>query len=111
MSYSEEDQDYVTQVVNGLKKNNSDLRIFLTIQALDVEKSFQEEMYSTITTSKRVMALLTPSYLNSSRCTEQYNIALCHGRKVHQDILFPLYLSEVSYMPTYMKLTQYIDCR
>lgn len=111
LSYSEEDKNYVIQVVDGLKQNRSDLRIFLTIQELDVEESWQEKLYSTITTSKRVMALLTPSYLSSARCTEQYNIALCHSRKVHQNILVPLYISEVPYMPTYMKLTQYIDCR
>lgn len=111
LSYSEEDKNYLVEVIHGLKKNKSDLRIFSTIQELDAEESWQEKLYGTITNCRRVMALISPSYLRSPRCTEQYNIALCHSRKENQNILVPLYVTEVPYMPTYMRLTQYIDCR
>ena len=76
-----------------------------------MEESWQEQLYDTITSCKHVMALITPSYLRSETCIEQYNIALCHSRKLHHSVLIPLYLSDVPCMPTYMEITQYIDCR
>jgi hypothetical protein len=85
--------------------------VFSTLQELDMYESWQEQLYDTITSCKRVMTLITPAYLKSTSCSEQYNIALCLSRKLRHNFLIPLYLSDVSYMPTYMGITQYIDCR
>lgn len=74
-------------------------------------ESWQQQLYDTITRCKRVVALITPAYLKSKSCSEQFNIALCLNRKLHHKFLIPLLLSHVSYMPMYMGITQYIDCR
>ena len=111
LSYSEDDEKCVEQVVDALVKNKNTVRIFSSIQELDLESSWQTQLYDVIKKCKRVMALITPSFLQSVRCTEQYNIALCHGRKEQESILMPLYVTDVPFMPTYMRITQYIDCR
>ncbi|CAB4038898.1 uncharacterized protein LOC110065298, partial [Paramuricea clavata] len=111
LSYSEEDIKCVDQVVDVLVKNKTNIRVFSSIQKLDLETSWQTQLYDVIKKCTRVMALITPSFLQSERCTEQYNIALCHSRKTQESVLMPLYVSEVPYMPTYMRITQYIDCR
>lgn len=111
LSYCEEDKKHTDHIIECLKKNKSDLKIFSTVQELDLEESWQERLYDTITNCKLVMALISPSYLKSTTCTEQFNIALCHSRKLHHSVLVPLYLSHVSCMPTYIGITQYIDCR
>jgi hypothetical protein len=111
LSYSEEDVNFVDQVVGVLEKKKTNIRVFSSIQKLDLETSWQTQLYEVIKNCKRVMALITPSFLQSERCTEQYNIALCHSRKTHESVLMPLYVTDVQYMPTYMRITQYIDCR
>lgn len=111
LSYSEDDGKCVEQVVHALVKNKNNIRIFSAIQELDLENSWQTQLYDVIKKCKRVMALITPSFLQSVRCTEQYNIALCHSRKIQESVLMPLYVTDVEYMPTYMRITQYIDCR
>ena len=62
-------------------------------------------------TCAKVVALLSPHFLEDSACIEQYNIALCCSRHKNRDYLAPLYVEEVVQMPTYMGLIQYVDCR
>ena len=57
----------------------------------------------------RVVALLTPNYIQEDACIEQFNIAMCCSRK--KNILIPFYMKDVLQMPTYMGLIQYVDCR
>lgn len=111
LSYCEEDKGRTEFIIQCLKKNNANITVFSKLQELDMYESWQEQLYNTITSCKRVIALITPAYLMSTSCSEQYNIALCLSRKLHQNFLIPFYLSDVSYMPTYMEITQYIDCR
>jgi hypothetical protein len=111
LSYCEEDKERIAFIVECLKKNKTNVKVFSKLQELDMYESWQEQLYATISSCKRVMALITPAYMKSTSCSEQYNIALCLSRKLNHNFLIPLYLSDVSYMPTYMGITQYIDCR
>ena len=61
--------------------------------------------------SERVVALLSPSFLSDVSCIEKYNMALCCAHALKRDYLVPLYIEEVKNLPTYMVLTQFIDCR
>ena len=62
-----------------------------------------------ITSCTRVVALLTPNYLSQDSCVEQFNIAMCCSRV--KNILVPFYMVDISNLPTYMGLIQYMDCR
>lgn len=59
----------------------------------------------------RVVTFLSPAYLESPACVEQYNIALCCKRAMRRELLAPFYIETVDSMPTYMALVQYADCR
>ena len=59
----------------------------------------------------RVVTFLSPAYLESPACVEQYNIALCCKRTMKRELLAPFYIETVDNMPTYMALVQYADCR
>ena len=58
----------------------------------------------------RIMPFLSPAYLSSAVCVEQYNIALCCNRSTRRNLLAPFYIETIENMPTYMSLVQYIDC-
>ena len=55
--------------------------------------------------------MLTPAFLESSECLEQYNMAMCCNRLVGMEVLAPFYIQTVSSLPTYMGLVQWVDCR
>ncbi|KAJ8037708.1 hypothetical protein HOLleu_18599 [Holothuria leucospilota] len=110
LSYSEADKSIVEKIQEKLKKNE-DVRIFSTRQQLDEDSFWQEDMYEVMMKSARVITVLTPNYLQTTACLEQYNIALCCNRKAHRDMLAPFYAITIENMPTYMGLVQYVDCR
>ncbi|KAJ8037711.1 hypothetical protein HOLleu_18602 [Holothuria leucospilota] len=60
---------------------------------------------------KSHLLVLSPNYLQSTACIEQYNIALCCNRQTHRDMLAPFYVETIQNLPTYMKLVQSIECR
>ena len=59
----------------------------------------------------RVVTFLSPHFLESGECLEQFNIALVCNRTVKRSLLTPFYLITIDEMPTYMEMVQYIDCR
>jgi len=59
---------------------------------------------------RKVTSLLTPAYLGSKVCVEEFNIALCRNREANRPILAPIYLYSTQ-LPTYMKTVQFWDCR
>lgn len=61
--------------------------------------------------SKRVVVFLSPNFLLSKECIDNYNLALCLSRKLNNSLLAPVYLNSMPYVPTYLGMTQWIDCR
>ncbi|XP_072037364.1 uncharacterized protein [Amphiura filiformis] len=111
LSYSEDDQGVVATIQDGLKSIKSDVRIYGNKQKIDSEAVWQQDMYQVMIRSARVVTVLSPHYLKSTACVEQYNIALCCNRRAHRDMLAPIYVNSIDLMPTYMGLVQYVDCR
>lgn len=59
----------------------------------------------------RIVALLTPNFLEDKECLEQFNMAMCCNRRQKKEILYPFYIKTVEALPSYMSLVQYIECR
>ena len=54
--------------------------------------------------------MLSPDYLASKVCKEEFSIAWIRGRETDNDVIFPIYLYTAE-LPTYMKSRKYFDCR
>jgi hypothetical protein len=54
--------------------------------------------------------MLSPDYLGSKVCKEEFNIAWIRARETDEDLIFPVYLYTAA-LPTYMKYRNYFDCR
>ena len=110
MSYSPKDHDCALMVVKFLQSQRN-VSVFHEFQELNDDKSWQEEIFDIMGKCARVIALLSPGYLETESCIEQYNMALCINRRSHGTVLAPFYITTVEYMPTYMSLIQYEYCR
>ncbi|XP_072167951.1 uncharacterized protein [Diadema setosum] len=110
LSYSSKDQKVVDDIQATLQRLKPDIRIYASQQKVDGDAIWQQDIYSVMTRCARVITVLSPNYLESPDCLEQYNIALCCNRQAQRDILAPFFVETVT-LPTYMGLVQYADCR
>ncbi len=110
ISYSHKDADRAFEFVRELKHQKPNLRVFVDRLELQPGVAWQYEIYEALDKSKKVVSFLSPSYLSSKVCIEEFNIALFRQREVGKNVLVPIYI-DTAQLPTYMKLLQFIDCR
>jgi hypothetical protein len=110
ISYSRKDREYARFVAETLRESNGGARIFVDELALNLGESWQQAIYEMLDASARIITLISPDYLQSKVCKEEFNIALFRSRESDSNVLFPIYLKTAA-LPTYMKMINYSDCR
>ncbi|KAL5007943.1 hypothetical protein ScPMuIL_013524 [Solemya velum] len=111
ISFNDEDETWVNMIKSKMSVIKSDVSIFAEKRDFDKDKVWQDDIFKIMITCRRVIALLTPAYIKSSECLEQFNMAMCCNRLTNSEMLAPFYLQTVNSMPVYMGLIQYVDCR
>jgi hypothetical protein len=109
ISYSRKNQDDADWLYEELRRQRPDLRVFIDRVSMRVGSSWQQKLYRALDESQQVIALLSPDYIASTICQEEFNIAVARNRD-HEGVLVPLYLYDAQ-LPTYIKLLNYIDLR
>jgi TIR domain-containing protein len=110
ISYAHEDAEDVRHVEERLAEAVPELRVFIDRQDLSAGAAWQARIFEAIDRSRALLAFLSPAYLQSAVCKEEFNIAWARGRDLGEDIVYPVYLYTAE-LPTYMRLRQYVDCR
>lgn len=110
ISYSRRNSSESSQIERSLCNVSPNLKIFVDRQALSIGSAWQPEIFEALDRCKKVVALLSPDYLGSKVCKEEFNIAWIRARETEQDIIFPIYLYTAP-LPTYMKYRNFFDCR
>jgi TIR domain len=110
VSYAHQDGDDVEFIAEQLSEVDSRLRLYLDRQRLDPGSAWQYELFDALDSSRKVVVVYSPSYVQSKVCKEEFNIAWARSRDADEKVLFPLYLYTAT-LPTYMKMIQYVDCR
>lgn len=110
ISYAHADQNEVSIFERKLIDALPSIRMFIDRKDLNPGAAWQHEIYQSLDECRKVLAFLTPAYLGSKVCLEEFNIALCRNREASRRILAPVYLYSAQ-LPTYMKVVQFWDCR
>lgn len=110
ISYSHKNSSESSQIERSLRDVSPSLNIFVDRQSLNIGSAWQPEIFETLDRCKKVVALLSPDYLGSKVCIEEFNIAWIRARETEQNIIFPVYLYTAP-LPTYMKYRNFFDCR
>lgn len=110
ISYSRRNSEAALFIYNELMRLRPQTRIFLDKKELEAGVAWQIELYEALDDCRQVIALLSPDYLLSKVCKEEYHIALMRHRQNNGGVLVPIYLHEAK-LPTYMRLYQFHDCR
>ena len=110
MSYSGADQEAAERLVDALRQHRRSLRIYVDRMELQTGAAWQQQIFEALDDCRRVITLLTPAYLASKVCKDEYNIALFRHRESEEGVLLPVYLRSAQ-LPTYMRLVQFEDAR
>ncbi|XP_059171978.1 uncharacterized protein LOC131953016 [Physella acuta] len=111
LSYAPEDEHLAKNVEKNLLKHSSDISIHSDIFEFNHNDVWQRQIYNVMKSSKKIIVILTPAYIASKECLEQFNIALCCNRLRKEELVLPFYMQTISSIPSYMSIVQYLDCR
>jgi hypothetical protein len=109
ISYSHKNTPETLFLHDELLKVNPNLRIYIDQKNLDTGSAWQQSLYEALDNCQQVVTLLSPHYLLSKVCKEEFNIALARHREL-DNVLVPVYLYSAP-LPTYMQMLQFLDCR
>jgi hypothetical protein len=110
ISYSRENAAVADALVAALKAASPGIRVFVDRYAIDVGAAWQIEIFTSLARSRKVVALLSPQYVSSKACQEEFNTAWIGARRTDRHVLFPVYVYSAD-LPDYMLLWNYLDCR
>jgi hypothetical protein len=109
ISYSRKNEAQANWLYQELQRQRPELRLFIDRVSMRVGASWQQKLYKALDDSRQVVALLSPDYIASTICLEEFNIAVARNRD-REGVLVPMLIAD-SKLPTYMRLINYIDCR
>ena len=110
ISYSHQDTLAVEGLLHDLRLHRPGLRVFVDRLELKLGAAWQQHIFESLDESRRVVSVLSPDYVTSKVCQEEYNMALLRHREAGGGVLLPVYLRTTA-MPSYMKLIQWEDAR
>jgi hypothetical protein len=110
ISYSHKNKNAVDDLAKELLAHRPGLRVFIDRLELRPGAAWQQHIFDSLDTSRKVICVFSPDYLLSRVCKEEFNIALFRHRDATDGVLLPLYLYTAE-LPTYMRLVQYEDVR
>jgi hypothetical protein len=110
ISYSRANASESEIMERALRECRPDIKIFVDRKDIDIGSAWQPQIFETLDRCHKVVAMLSPDYLGSKVCKEEFNIAWIRGRETDEEVIFPIYLYTTA-LPTYMKYRNYCDCR
>jgi hypothetical protein len=110
ISYSRANGPESEALERCLRDSRPDLKIFVDRREIDIGSAWQPEIFENIDRTRKVVAMLSPAYLDSKVCKEEFNIAWIRARDTDTELIFPIYLYTAD-LPTYMRYRNYFDCR
>ncbi len=110
ISYSQKNKPLADELLGCLKARNPKIRVFIDQQELTIGAAWQVQLFESLSRSRKVVALLTPDYVASKACQEEFNIAWIRARRTGEQVLLPVYGYTAS-LPDWMRFWQYADCR
>src|SRR5262249_22709749 len=91
-------------------REKAGIRLFVDRDNLRTGAVWQHQLFMALDSCQKVVALLSPEYVASDFCVEEFNIAMLRGRSEGLEILYPVYLYSAM-LPTYIRARQWSDCR
>jgi hypothetical protein len=111
ISYSHKNTYEAYALVDKIKSVRPNIRIFIDKLELNTGVAWQQNLFEALESSKTVICLYSPDYLQSKVCKDEFHAAwIMHRENEKSNILFPILLYSVE-LPIHMQLIQFEDVR
>jgi hypothetical protein len=110
VSYAHANAATMDAFAASLEAERPGIRLFVDRHELSPGAAWQIQIFESLDRCRKVVTLLSPEYVRSKACAEEFNMAWIRARNFDQDLLFPIYVASAD-LPTYMLFKQYVDCR
>jgi hypothetical protein len=94
----------------GLHALDPSVMVFVDRLAIDPGALWQQDIERSLEASQMIIPLITPGFLRSKPCMEEWAIAKLMHQESSVPVLYPLYTLGDS-LPLPMRIFQYHDCR
>jgi hypothetical protein len=112
LSFSTKDAEAADCVRAKLHERNVAKAIFDFRLQIEKGKSWQEEIDIAISSSRAIVAILSPSYFESPECREELMQARLRNKRSDRVVLFPIYWRDWSKgLDLWLQVVNYADCR
>jgi hypothetical protein len=112
LSFSAEDGRAAECAKLELNRSDAGRKVFDFRFQIDKGKSWQEEIDRAISSSKIIVAILSPSYFKSPECKEELMQARLRNKKSEHAVLFPIYwLDWGKELDLWIQALTWADCR
>ncbi|XP_012942474.1 uncharacterized protein LOC101852264 [Aplysia californica] len=109
--YAKSDEHWMTDVSRTLVSRDHSLKMYKELFIASTDDSWQEVVFNILSCSRRIIIILTPTFVSDPFCLEQFSLGLCCNRLKGDNVLIPFYIESVTVFPSYMNLIQYTECR
>ncbi|KAL4237274.1 hypothetical protein ACF0H5_001993 [Mactra antiquata] len=108
--FNPKDKQFLSDIKNMLTYKMNGIKIYDSHPAIS-DNVWQNNIFQSMVASKRIISILSPAFMESEVCLEQYNMAICCNRLLSINVLTPFYVQTIDKLPSYMGLVQWIECR
>lgn len=106
ISYSRQDKECANAAQSVLQENG--LNVFLDRSELHVGSVWQQKIFDAMESCRSAIMLLSPDYLVSSVCKEEFSLAWTRQRE-DERFMFPILVRD-TVLPPHMKVVTHADC-
>jgi TIR domain len=110
ISNAHENSDVMGALVAELRAQRPGIRVFVDRHEPNVGAAWQIQIFESLERSRKVVAVLSPAYLASKACQEEFSSAWIRGNDAADHVLFPVYALSTQ-LPAYVRYLQSADAR
>lgn len=112
ISYAHKDPKQAQILLGEFENQYPDMEVFFDRQDLHVGGMWQKSLYYSLDSVKCVVALVSPSYLSSVVCQEEFNIAMYRSQNKANDLLLiPVCIEDIPSVPCLYGQHKLVDLR
>jgi hypothetical protein len=112
LSFSSKDATAADQVRAELNKRDDTTTIFDFRLHIEKGHSWQEQLDIAISSSRKIVAILSPSYFESAECREELMQARLRNKRSAKPVLIPIYWRDWGKeLDLWLQIVNYVDCR
>jgi len=112
ISYSHQNSEFAHKIKDEILNSHPNWNIFIDVAELKTGVIWQVKLYKSIEASRIVIVLLSPHYVVSKVCQEEYNLSSAlHSDFAYSTKLIPLLVETTQVLPAWCRNYTPIDCR